>query len=659
VPLSVTTKTGYLTSEDFVFDDRGSVVGVDENGNVVRRSPDLTTKLIAADVASETSGTRYLPNGELILATGTDGRILRITPDGTVETLASGLAYPNGIDVDRAGLIYIAEQAAGRLVTLDPVTRELKTLATDIFNANGVALSPDETKIFVGSFGGGVVYEVDNNARSRGAAKIFAKTPGSPGVPVSLFRCSDLEVGAACFGPQGEAGQCEDRDGQRQCTLIDSCHGRAQGDACAAIWGQNGVCVAGASGLELTCAVESGCASAKVGDICSSWFGPATCELVQGVKTCVEKACNGVAIEGQCENLDGSAGTCLTFEDSPIVCYTEEAACSGQDEGSPCADSFGIQGKCAVFEGEDDITLWCEVMPGCETLEIGETCIDEEERLGTCQEIAGTKSCNRDVGCEGASEGERCAYDRNQIGECTLDGDAMRCELPVSVDATCEGHLVGTACFVEQRAGVCTVDGETVRCETTNSHLQDACTGRNENDACEVGRGELLLKGTCQNFGGDGEESLDLPFAARLRSEGLICDVYDPSLACQAKTSGDSCLLPQWGGLVADGVCKDQEGTLNCVSTGDENAGGLDGINVDACGNVYVTEYVLGKVWRIRSDGSAVEEAASLPSSWIPNMHWGSGIGEWDRNTLYVSDRDEGRLFGISVGLPGVPEVYP
>jgi sugar lactone lactonase YvrE len=88
-------------------------------------------------------------------------------------------------------------------------------------------------------------------------------------------------------------------------------------------------------------------------------------------------------------------------------------------------------------------------------------------------------------------------------------------------------------------------------------------------------------------------------------------------------------------------------------------SGGLDGLEVDACGNVYVTEFVKGLVYRISSDGSNVEEAAELPSTWIPNLHWGRGLGGFEKEILYVSDRDDGRLFAISAGVASKPVAFP
>lgn len=89
------------------------------------------------------------------------------------------------------------------------------------------------------------------------------------------------------------------------------------------------------------------------------------------------------------------------------------------------------------------------------------------------------------------------------------------------------------------------------------------------------------------------------------------------------------------------------------------NGGGFDGINVDECGYVYITEFGPGIVWRIAPGGSPVVRAADLPSSWIPNMRWGNGVNGWSETTLYVSDRGQGRLFGLEVGLRGKPPLVP
>ncbi len=84
----------------------------------------------------------------------------------------------------------------------------------------------------------------------------------------------------------------------------------------------------------------------------------------------------------------------------------------------------------------------------------------------------------------------------------------------------------------------------------------------------------------------------------------------------------------------------------------------IDGINVDACDNIYFTEYIAGTVRRITPDGlSPPDIVAELPSQWIPNMRWGVGVGGWDPDLLYVSDRIDGRLFAIHTLIPGKKHV--
>lgn len=85
--------------------------------------------------------------------------------------------------------------------------------------------------------------------------------------------------------------------------------------------------------------------------------------------------------------------------------------------------------------------------------------------------------------------------------------------------------------------------------------------------------------------------------------------------------------------------------------------GGFDGINTDICGNVYLTEYIAGKVWRITPDGLNGDLVVDLPSSWIPNIRWGNNHGGWATDYLYVADRDQGRLFALHMGIQGRPHV--
>jgi sugar lactone lactonase YvrE len=86
---------------------------------------------------------------------------------------------------------------------------------------------------------------------------------------------------------------------------------------------------------------------------------------------------------------------------------------------------------------------------------------------------------------------------------------------------------------------------------------------------------------------------------------------------------------------------------------------GLDGVATDICGNVYVTEYSYAKVWRVAPDGTAklaVDLGKEAAANWIPNLHFGSGVGGWDRKTLYVMSLDAPQVFALKIGVPGTSQ---
>ena len=118
-----------------------------------------------------------------------------------------------------------------------------------------------------------------------------------------------------------------------------------------------------------------------------------------------------------------------------------------------------------------------------------------------------------------------------------------------------------------------------------------------------------------------------------------------------------------FGGGLIYAIHLDPDMSTESVETFYSGIGGgsLDGMAVDACGNVYVDEYIAAIVWRIPPDGSSIEAVVDLSADtgWIPNMQFGSGYGGWDPLTLYVLDFGGGRVFEVPVGVPDKPRAYP
>ncbi len=165
-----------------------------------------------------------------------------------------------------------------------------------------------------------------------------------------------------------------------------------------------------------------------------------------------------------------------------------------------------------------------------------------------------------------------------------------------------------------------------------NDPWLSSCDGLNSGDSCEL----IDQAGTCVNWDGS-----------------LYCDAPDPfAAACASLSEGDSCTL-----LTESGTCSDWGWGLMCdnASWWGGEGGGLDGMAVDGCGNVYVTEFGTGKIWRWSADGVGPDLVAEMPSYWIPNMDFGVGVGGWDTERMWVIDRDTDQIFGLDIGVPGRP----
>ncbi len=83
----------------------------------------------------------------------------------------------------------------------------------------------------------------------------------------------------------------------------------------------------------------------------------------------------------------------------------------------------------------------------------------------------------------------------------------------------------------------------------------------------------------------------------------------------------------------------------------------IDGMTTDACGNLYIIR-TDGRISRYLTDGT--KEASYVrvnEAQYASALHFGSGIGGWDIDHLYMMDRF-GTLYDIDVGIPGAPEPH-
>jgi hypothetical protein len=232
----------------------------------------------------------------------------------------------------------------------------------------------------------------------------------------------------------------------------------------------------------------------------------------------------------------------------------------------------------------------------------------------------------------------------------------------VEIDLTGGCETVGDACTTSSYAlGQCEDGDEGMVCKPLRD--TDACVDHERLEACSTTLFGEPIESRCMG-------SADLSFCPFTplesiepcddKTEGQRCyvDSAQPDQSCADADEGDACQLSDTHYPYV-GTCADWGGGDLSCDPGGTLEGGLDGIGVDACDNVYVTEYITGNIWRITPEGET-EVAVELPSSWIPNMHWGSGVEGWETDVLYVMDRDEGRVFELQVGVGAkVPNNLP
>jgi len=159
--LSYYEMTGVQTYEDFAFDDEGNAIGM--GSGALFKTPYEGSPVLWIAGADCAAGLRALPNGDIVC--NGSSSLIRYDKDSLEETVVlSGLQYPNGMEVDLNGYVYVAEQSGDRVRRIDPYTGDFTILADSsdgLNNCNGVSFSPDYSILYVGSFGGGTIHKIE------------------------------------------------------------------------------------------------------------------------------------------------------------------------------------------------------------------------------------------------------------------------------------------------------------------------------------------------------------------------------------------------------------------------------------------------------------------------------------------------------------------
>jgi len=188
--------------EDVAFDSQDRIYCGTEDGRIFRLQVDGTHPEVFANTHGRPLGLIFDHEGNLIVADAIKG-LLSIAPDGNISVLstqADGVPFrcTNDLDVAADGTVYFTDassrfpltqlkadllehQPNGRFLAYDPRTRQTQVLLRELYFANGVAVSPDQSFVLVNETGTYSVRRVWLNGARQGQSEIFIENlPGFP-----------------------------------------------------------------------------------------------------------------------------------------------------------------------------------------------------------------------------------------------------------------------------------------------------------------------------------------------------------------------------------------------------------------------------------------------------------------------------------------------
>ncbi len=359
---------GLVGAEDFAFDGDGNVLFINESHDLVAQTRSGEVRVIAPGVASFTAGTRLLPDGKHVMVCDVGlGSLLKIDVDsGDVEVVLGGLEYPNGLEVDAEGYVYVSEETAGVVRRVDPGTGDYEVIAEHLYRPNGLRYRASDATLFIGSFGAGVVWAVTRNgAGDWSAPRVAATTPLAPGQP-----CADAAVGDACGVPGvGSLGACAD-DGRGGLTCgsfadVEACDGLTGGDVCTTTRLGEPVtsrCTEGSDTVDSFCPASDGervaaCAALRPGTACEVYGEAGTCTWSwQGVPLCYDVT--GGTLADMREGCVGKAEYEACVSDSDLAPHLGQCVqySSYDGDGLACTP-LGISAKGDARGGLDGLNL--------------------------------------------------------------------------------------------------------------------------------------------------------------------------------------------------------------------------------------------------------------------------------------------------------------
>jgi sugar lactone lactonase YvrE len=216
-PITVVQVNGRGTEDVLV--DRGQVFTGVEDGRILRLTEDGRRLDTIADTGGRPLGIEAYPDGRLLVCDSERGLLLVERVSGEVEVLVErgpDLRVCNNAAVAADGTVYFTDstnrfdlqhwkadllehRGTGRLLRRDP-DGTVETVAGGLHFANGVALAPDESYVVVAQTGSYRLDKIVLTGERQGETEVLAA--GLPGFPDNIATGSDGLVWIAMASPR-------------------------------------------------------------------------------------------------------------------------------------------------------------------------------------------------------------------------------------------------------------------------------------------------------------------------------------------------------------------------------------------------------------------------------------------------------------------------
>lgn len=201
-PATIMGKGFGVGPEDVDVDAQGRIYAPYEGGKIFRFEADGSNGTEFVDTKGRPLGLEFDANGNLIICDAFKG-LLSASPDGQLTTLLTEvdgikLMFTDDVDIAKNGMIYFSDASIkfdqhhyrhdllehrpnGRVIEYNPVTKMASTLKDNMYFANGVAVSPDQSYILVNETGAYKITKIWISGEKKGQFEPFMEN--LPGIP--------------------------------------------------------------------------------------------------------------------------------------------------------------------------------------------------------------------------------------------------------------------------------------------------------------------------------------------------------------------------------------------------------------------------------------------------------------------------------------------